>query len=844
MNSKKRKMVSVLAIVLVLAMVIGTIAPFAQVIFGAPMSAEVTQVMDGSSSEETGEETPVSSVIDNNRFEVSAKIGFNGEYIVGKETPININVKNNGEDFKGELAIKVYFQIKNESYGEAGKYILYYQDIDIAKGAIKEYNFDSALSTVNTSIEISLNDKKGDVVYRNNFPVKALSPDTIGTAVLTDTPSGMNYIQGLDLHTDNILDYTTPEKIFFFTKDNFPQSTSVLESFKNIIITDFDTKSLNENQINAVTEWVENGGNIVFGTGQNEMRSLSAFSEIFGITASNPSEKTFGAYPELSGMYTCDIKGEGLNVIVDDNGIPLFYIKNQGGGKVITATFDLALYPFSGYLDSNNIIKMAFENSGIKFQSGNLDEGYSYSSNNDVAKSVPLKDKVKLNIIFAIVIVYILIIGPILYVILKRKDKREFGWVLIPACAFIVTVIIFVLGSTSYYNKGILGVVSSVEIQNGSSYGKAEMSINAKSPDAGSVSVELSENLPIKPDSTKYYRYSNEDICVAKINVGENRKISYLETEKWSDNTVETEKNVNLGGNISFDAKINEDKLIITVDNKTSHNFEDAIVVMDTLSFRLDNIPSGEITTKEFSLENDSTISDRHNYRNGLDIYMGINDGYMELRNGADSGLYSDSEVFEINKRATLLEQAMSESYTRNINENVQGMSISLYMFDDENILKTGTLINGKYPQNVVSNIYYIDNVIKYSDMENYDIPFGIIKPYVEDDKVKGDVDYSTENNYISAYGDDGSISEVPMVFVIPDVLTLKSFEISSYGDSNVKEEIYNIKTQSYEPLKTGEITDFSSYINENNEIRIKNYYPSNYMEFSMPGISIKGGVK
>ena len=158
MNSKKRKMVSVLAIVLVLAMIIGTIAPFAQVIFGAPMSQEITQVM-GSGSEETGGETPVSSVIDNNGFEVSAKIGFDGEYIVGKETPININVKNNGEDFKGELAIKVYFQIKNESYGEAGKYILYYQDIDIAKGAVKEYTFNSALSTVNTSIEISLKRK-------------------------------------------------------------------------------------------------------------------------------------------------------------------------------------------------------------------------------------------------------------------------------------------------------------------------------------------------------------------------------------------------------------------------------------------------------------------------------------------------------------------------------------------------------------------------------------------------------------------------------------------------------------------------------------------------------------
>lgn len=842
MRKHNRKIVSVLAIVLILTMIIGTIAPFAQVIFGASINQSTT--VTNTATEETGAKTPVSSVINNNNFEVSVEIGFDGVYIVEKETPIKIKIKNNGNDFQGEVSMKVYTQIKNEDMGETGRYVIYYQDIDLASGAVKEYSLDSAISTVNSTIEIEITDKKDEVVYRNNFPVTALSPDTIATAVITDNASGMDYIKSLNLYDDVIVDYTTSEQIFLFTKDNFPKTKSILDNFKNIVISDFDTKSLSTEQINAIYEWLESGGNIVIGTGQNEMRSLSAFSENFGITATNPTSKNFNTYSELTGMYTCDILGEGLQTVVEDNGNPLFLHKTYGGGNIIIATFDMALAPFSGYIKSSEIIKTAFDNSGITFEGGTeyfQDNNY---INVDAAKKVPLKDNGSLNIIFIIVIVYIIVIGPILYFILKKKDKRELGWIAIPVISIIFTLVIFVIGKTSFYNNNILGVTSIVEMKNGTSYGNAQIAVNAKSPDAGSVSVKLSENIPIKIIDDRYYRYSDEDVCMGKINVGENKKISFFETEKWSDNYFMTEKNINMGGEFKLDAELIGDTIKLYIKNNTTHNFENAIVVIGNFSVQIGDISA------QTEFEKDININDQSNYKvssymGGYELYFGVEDGYKELKDRFNSNQYNKDDIFTDSVRSSLIENAFNDATIRNIEIDNTGMIVSLYLFDSDDIIKEGSLVNGKIPSTIVNNIYYVDTVIKYEDMESYEIPEGIVMPIILDDEIKGQVDYSTERDYIYAYSENSNdIVEVPMIFDVQNISGLKSFKISSYNDSNIKEEIFNVKTQNYETLKSEEITDIYSYIDENGKIRIRIHYPCNDDQRTMPKITIKGGSK
>ena len=229
---------------------------------------------------------------------------------------------------------------------------------------------------------------------------------------------------------------------------------------------------------------------------------------------------------------------------------------------------------------------------------------------------------------------------------------------------------------------------------------------------------------------------------------------------------------------------------------------------------------------------------------NGYELYFGVEDGYKELRDRFNSNEYNKDDVFTDNVRASLIENAFNDAIIKNIEVDNTGMVVGLYAFDSDDIIKEGSIVNGKIPSTIINNIYYVDTVIKYEDMKNYEIPEGIVMPIILDNEIKGQADYSTERDYIYTYSENSNdIVEVPMIFEVPNISGLKSFKISSYNDANIKEEIFNISTQSYETLKSEEITDISSYVDEKGQIKIKMHYPCN-IENTIPKITIKGGSK
>ena len=72
--------------------------------------------------------------------------------------------------------------------------------------------------------------------------------------------------------------------------------------------------------------------------------------------------------------------------------------------------------------------------------------------------------KVSAPLIFGIIIFYIILIIPVLYFILKRKDKREYAWWIIPSIAILTSIAIFAygakdrIGSAQIQHSAILNV--------------------------------------------------------------------------------------------------------------------------------------------------------------------------------------------------------------------------------------------------------------------------------------------------------------------------------------------------------------------------------------------------
>ena len=67
-------------------------------------------------------------------------------------------------------------------------------------------------------------------------------------------------------------------------------------------------------------------------------------------------------------------------------------------------------------------------------------------------------------LIVVIIVVYMLIVGPVSYAILKKKDKRELMWIIIPIVVVVFSVTIFMYGYLSRGGGNVASTLTIVEL--------------------------------------------------------------------------------------------------------------------------------------------------------------------------------------------------------------------------------------------------------------------------------------------------------------------------------------------------------------------------------------------
>jgi len=231
---------------------------------------------------------------------------------------------------------------------------------------------------------------------------------------------------------------------------------SELAGLTYLLIDDYDISSLSEEGIEAIETWTENGGILIIGTGFSEDECYDAFDPDF-IDAKfydtvNGGRGTFlqASYYSYSGdLEFSDIKygpSWGPNPGVDPYGsgyMDGIAVKQQGRGGIVLVSFSLS----GRALDENYFVSHVIES---------CDElGLSASGKranlSDADYEMLLRDmqgpgslnKVVLRII---IIVYIILVGPVLYVILRKMDKREKIWWVVPAVSLGFVLFIFLIG--------------------------------------------------------------------------------------------------------------------------------------------------------------------------------------------------------------------------------------------------------------------------------------------------------------------------------------------------------------------------------------------------------------
>lgn len=829
-QKKQRKIAGIIAIIIAIAMILSIAAPFMASVNAMPISTEEGDT-DPKAKKEIGQD----------HFSLDMKVGYNGDYIVGNTTPISGVLTNTGEEFNGELQVKVY----SDYYGDEemeGPYSIYYQPVSLAKGAAKKIDLEINPEMITDYFEVTLVNEKGKTVFLENVAGNAMSPDTVMIGVLSDNPSDLSYFSGLKwIEVGD--DEQRLQKTIYLDASTFPKKTYTLKNFQAIVIEDFDTTTLQETQINSLKEWIQGGGTLILGTGPNSQKVLGGLQELESFQIGGTTQ--IHSFPNLSqllqdqnslqgDMMLSSITAKGMEERFSEQGHSITSRMSLGKGDILLHHFALSLSPVA---DNPNFI-MALQNMYSSELCLDVQEDeygvYRFQNLQRIAEDFPV---LKSNMIYPIllsILIYVILIGPVLYFLLKKKDKREWGWAIIPCLSLFFMGVIFIMSRNSQYNSGLFNFVSVTELSDNTSIGTTAGCGVIKSPQQGKITFSMDQPLQTLffDDDRHYYSRGTKDAYARKVLVGDTTEVTYLNNQSWATNSFMTEVETDLGGVIESNILLKGNRFVGEIQNHTDLDFYDVVLNLGGHYEKFDQLLSGESLKIDYVMKEED--GDKKDYWEILDELYGDLYNRSDVNRLIQEGKIEKDQVYTYFQERKILEEYLESD---DMESNVM-VPIDFYGFSDHAILLGDKYLNGEKALERGMGLYYKKLALNLENMNEFDIPFGFIYP----------AEYQS-NDYVDHYRRDGMIyaeqkQEVVCVYELSQNIGVDLFQVHIPDDKSyfyAPTQIKNWKENTWEDLKNTEYKQTQDYISDKGTIDVKLSIKEDTDVF-VPELRLKGG--
>lgn len=236
-----------------------------------------------------------------------------------------------------------------------------------------------------------------------------------------------------------------------------------LDGLHFLVIDSYNVSTLDKESIKAVENWVDKGGGLIIGTGERGEDILNAFDEDFtGLTLSDVSEPGEDNYLVSGGQRYYDYyeqdgidfrkmavaqlqpSGNKYSANCQEAGNNPGIIRTYGDGSILVLAFSLCEDEMQ---KAPSEICQVIYDEAMNFSSIATD--YYVDSYYEQMQAFHLIDSENTDVNFTwlevLIFVYVVLVGPVLYLILAKAKKREWYWIGAPVLAlvFIGGVLVF-----------------------------------------------------------------------------------------------------------------------------------------------------------------------------------------------------------------------------------------------------------------------------------------------------------------------------------------------------------------------------------------------------------------
>ncbi len=514
-------------------------------------------------------------------FTMTARALLQGHVRTGTWFAVAIDVENAGPTVTGELRIS----------GGVDSRTRFGTPVELATGSRKQYVLYAQPPTFGGNMTVQL--VSGDAVVAEAKVAVALHDQRqLMVGVVSENPARV--VGELDLLPGQ--DGIAPTIIPLSARD-LPDRVQAWSALDRLVWQDTDAADLTPGQLAALRTWVAGGGRLVIIGGTAGADVLTAFpddllpyrptgtldidpSVLRSLLGNVPADATtLAAYAgELIGGRSLATSGD--RVVAAD--------RRFGAGSVTLLGFD----PTSSWIAAGDTIDTPLWRRLLPARAGGI---VSLTDDSTIVAAVANLPSLALPPIGGLLVLlfgYILLVGPVNYIVLRRLDRREWAWVTVPALIVVFTVGSFGIGSLLRGSDVIVHEVAIVRGAPGTGQATVQSYLGIFSPSRATFQIRVpGDALLASPMSGDVF--GSGAVGALDVIQGDPSRIRDLSVGFGSLRTVRAAAAAT-GPVIDGELRLEGGRIIGTITNRSTQTLVAPAVVLGSSAVKLRDIPPGQ----------------------------------------------------------------------------------------------------------------------------------------------------------------------------------------------------------------------------------------------------------
>lgn len=826
---------------------------------------------------------------EDDQFTVEITCGIDGYAKYNAYLPVSLHITNNyGENFEGTVRLVSAAEYTDD-------FIAYSKDLLLSAEESRTISLALPATSSYPTFYLVIEDASGKEIMTKKVRASLSFTQDIYVGILTQDFNSLNYLDSMPIYLNTEASYEAT-RIFALDETTLADTANGLDVLDIILINNFDTGMLSDAQYQSLKTWVSNGGILIVGTGTTYAKTLSLFKDDYmtgsigtvsaadlnfnldGYTAvkrNEPLEYDDADIEDITDVesnteaageteaysyedmiiteetesYNVQMSSEVLDKI-DSIAINMLDIKMndaiqypdygcqvlpKDAGAIVLFDFDLGEEPFAGWDFNTEAIQKILSELAQNYR---WDLNHYYTTETDYWSITSMLTNIlsdtlpEIGSYATILLLYIAIIGPVLYLVLKKIDKRQLVWGIIPAAAIGVTAIIFLFGGNTRLKKPFLNYATILHYDNG--YLVDDTYFSSTSPNNSDYSFAVGGEYQVRPVNNSYYYYnsyfynsntSDADISNYSLNINSQEDHTVLDVKNvrsFSTRYYSAARETNDEGSLDIDVHYDKANYKGSVTNNTNYALSNAALLVGQQIYLIGDLAAGE--TFELSKTADNNMS-----------YYYYDIAYYLLPDNNTSGEADAALSARRNMLSAYINTLNNARYYSGSYSTGSSMYLLVGFTEDYEValntasgleMSGNTMIAQEFTVDyTIDGITYIPNINEYAQVITGDIYFPEAYMY-------------SDSGILSYHFDDN---------IIPETISVSS---SGTSINEYMVSFYNPNTEAYEPVLIDDTSisgnELRQYFDSTNTLKIllDKMVPGQYNGIPLPVFSFEGRVE